>query len=139
MLPRTYGKCKKIDLKRTGISKKWTFVSSGQTHKHWQTFRILLVRHACAFGYHDKHCLTSRFGLPISKPCFARHTAKSACQAHVFVVTKLTNIVIQKQNFKCSRKYACSFDRGFKNVLPPLLILRDLLPALLCIHGNDIF
>ena len=47
----------------------------------WQTFRILPAKHACAFGHHDKHCLTNTFCLSISNKNFLLVASKNVCQA----------------------------------------------------------
>ena len=38
--------------------------------------------------------------------------AQNVCQAYVCVVPKLTNIVLDRQNFKCLPNNACSFGPG---------------------------
>ena len=48
------------------------------------------------FGHHTNIGLTNIF----------------ACQGHVCVMGKLTNILLDKQNFKCLPNNACSFRRG---------------------------
>ena len=81
-----------------------------------QTFRNLLVKHACPFGHHNKHCLTSTFCLSmflkLFKNIFRLSQAKNVCQAPVCVVAKPTNIVLDKQNFQCLPNNVCPFGRG---------------------------
>ena len=38
------------------------------------------------------------------------------CQAHVCVMVKPTNIVLDRQKFKCSPNNACSFGRGLRQI-----------------------
>ena len=81
-----------------------------------QTFRTLLVKHACPFGHHNKHCLTSIFCLlmflKFFENIFCLSQAKNVCQAPVCVVAKPTNIVLDKKNFQCLPNSVCLFGRG---------------------------
>ena len=38
------------------------------------------------------------------------------CQAHACVMVKPTNIVLDRQKFKCSPNNACSFSRGLRQI-----------------------
>ena len=83
----------------------------------WQTCRILLVKHASAFGHREKHCLTSTFCLSVFlklfENIFCLSQAKNVCRARVYLMARLTNIVLEKQNFKCLPNSVCPFGRGF--------------------------
>ena len=75
-----------------------------------QIFRIMLVKHACEFEHHN---------VPVK---FQKHLclsqAKNVCQACACVMAKLTNIVLDKQSFKCmSNTDASSFGRGLRQFL----------------------
>ena len=89
-----------------------------QTNIAWRTFRTLLVKHACPFGHHDKHCLTSTFCFSmffkLFKNIFCLSQSKNDCQATVCVVAKPANIVLDKQNFKCLPNNVCQFGRSLK-------------------------
>ena len=68
----------------------------------WQTVLIFLVKHACAFGHHEKHCHFQNM--------FRLSQGKNVYRAHVCGVAKPTNIVLDKQNFKCWLNNVCPFD-----------------------------
>ena len=89
-----------------------------QTNIAWQTFWILLVKHACTFGHNDKHCLTRTFCLSmflkLFKNIFCLSEAKNVCLACACVVAKPTNVVLDKQNFKCLPNNVCPFGRGLR-------------------------
>ena len=87
-----------------------------EPHKRvWQTFEILLVKYACMFGFHDKHCSTSRFCLSMFKTSFCFPQVKTVCQAHTFVVAKLTSCLTSKISRLLNN--ACSFGRGFRRTV----------------------
>ena len=52
--------------------------------------------------------------LKLFKNIFCLSQAKKVCQARVCAVAKPTNIVLDKQNFKCLPNNVCPFGRGFK-------------------------
>ena len=64
--------------------------SPGQPDRH--CLANISVKHACAFGHHDKHCLKSKFWLSMFskyfKNIFCLSQAKNVCQAVVCVVAK---------------------------------------------------
>ena len=68
------------------------------------------VKHACAFGHHDKHCLIC---LSTFKNIVRLSQAKDVLQAHVCVMAKPANTVLDRQNFKCLPNNACPFGKGF--------------------------
>ena len=71
------------------------------------------------FGRHDKYCLTSTFCLSVCfKNIFCLSQAKNVCQASVCVVAKPTDIVLDKQNFKCLPNNVCPFCWGLNQYLP---------------------
>ena len=84
----------------------------------WQTFRTLLVKHACALGHRDKHRLTSTFRLSMFLKIFENIVCFS--QAKMFVKHMFAwwanrqNIVLDKQNFKCLPNNVCPFGRGLR-------------------------
>ena len=60
----------------------------------------MFVKQRCSFnrGLSVKH---RTLCLPILKNDFCLSQAQNVCQVHVCVITKLTNIVLDKQNFRC--------------------------------------
>ena len=80
----------------------------GQAVRHWSEGARLLDKHfdfACqeclCAGHHDKNCLTSTFCLSV----FRNFSETYVCQAHAnCVMAKPTNIVLDRQNFKCLSK-----------------------------------
>ena len=82
-------------------------VVQAQANVMVKVVRILLVKHDCAFGHHDKRWLLHKHIMLVIN--------KNVCQAHVCVMAKLTNIVLDRQNFTCLPNNACSFDRGFNS------------------------
>ena len=63
-----------------------------------KTFEILLVKYVCMFGFHNKHCLTSRFCLSMFKNIFLLSTSKN-CLSSTYFGGGQTDIVLDKQIF----------------------------------------
>ena len=97
-----------ISYKNESVKSTWLLSIPGQTDKHCLTNVLkfclsnMLVRLATI-----KHCLPSTVCFSSFKNIFLLVTSKNVCQAHICVMAKSTNIVLDKQNFN-----TCSSGRG---------------------------
>ena len=75
----------------------------------------VLVKQCLSCWSNVQACLTSK----IQNVCkeMLKAPAKRTSIEHIRVVSKLTNIVLDRQNFKCLPNNACSFGSGLKNVV----------------------
>ena len=81
----------------------------------WQKFKCS-PNNACSFGRGLKQIF-----LAVRAEITKRSTVlfvymKMFCQVHVCVMVKPTNIVLDRQKFKCSPNNACSFSRGLRQI-----------------------
>ena len=83
-----------------------------------QTFEIFLVKYACtfgrAFGFHDKHCLTSRFCLSVFKNNCLLFTSKHCWSSTCFCGGQTDKHRCLTSNISLLPNNGCSFGGAFR-------------------------
>ena len=87
----------------------------------WQTFRILLVKHAYAFGHHEIHCFMRTFCLSTFLKLFKKHflivTSKNYLSSTCLCSGQTANTVLDKQNLKYWPNNVCPFGQGLTDMI----------------------